>query len=252
MKVNNYNENQASDVPQLNKLGKPTSQKTKVPAKAGSAKWLVFALLLLSAVPLVFGAFRLTELAGGAKIMPADARFSASPLPVVLHILCAAVFAILGPFQFATGFRRRRPGWHRAAGKLLIICGLLVGLSALWMTLFYPLKDGTGELLYAFRLLFGSAMVVSIVLGFTAILRGDVIRHRAWLMRGYAIGLGAGTQVLTGMVGILSAGQPSVLVGDLLNGAAWVINLAVAEMVIRKRPAPHKQHTGSLRRGNVQ
>lgn len=230
MKVNNYNKAQAS----------------VVPAKAGSTKWLVAALLLLSAVPLVFGAFRLTELAGGAEIMPADARFSALPLPVVLHILCAAVFAILGPFQFATGFRRRRPGWHRAAGRLLVICGLLVGLSALWMTLFYPLKDGTGELLYAFRLLFGSAMIVSIVLGFTAILRGDVIRHRAWMIRSYAIGLGAGTQVLTGLVGILIAGQPSVLGGDLLNGAAWVINLAVAEWAIRKRLAPHKQQTSAL------
>ena len=111
--------------------------------------------------------------------------------------MSAGVYAILGAFQFATGFRRRRPGWHRAAGRLLVPCGLLVGLSALWMTLFYPRADGTGDLLYAFRLLFGSAMVVSIVLGFAAIRRRDVIRHRAWMMRGYAIGLGAGTQVLT-------------------------------------------------------
>lgn len=209
--------------------------KKRTPVSAG---WLVsVGLLLLSTVPLIFGALRAIELAGGAEIMPADARFSASPLPLVLHILSVTVFSILGPFQFATGFRRRRPGWHRAAGGLLVICGLLVGLSALWMTLFYPLKDGTGELLYAFRLLLGSAMVVSIVLGFAAIRRGDVIRHRAWMMRGYAIGIGAGTQVLTFAAGTLIAGPPSVLGGDLLNGAAWVINLAVAEWAIRKRPA---------------
>ncbi|MFC5467306.1 DUF2306 domain-containing protein [Cohnella suwonensis] len=246
MKVNVYDDGRAHDELRLNKAGKPTSRKPKAPANAGSTKRLVAALLLLSVVPLVFGAFRLIELAGGAEIMPADARFSTSPLPVVLHILCAAVFAILGPFQFATGFRRRRPGWHRAAGRFLVICGLLVGLSALWMTLFYPLKDGTGELLYALRLLFGSAMVVSIVLGFTAIRQGDVIMHRAWMMRGYAIGLGAGTQVLTGMVGTLIAGPPSVIGGDLLNGAAWVINLAVAEWAIRKQPPPYKQQSGSL------
>src|SRR3712207_8253453 len=54
-------------------------------------------------------------------------------------------------FQFVTGFRRRRPGWHRVAGRLLIACGLLVGLSGLWMTLFYPWPDGDGELLYALR-----------------------------------------------------------------------------------------------------
>jgi len=239
MKANVYDQGRAPDVPQFNEAGKPTSQKTKASAKSGSAKWLVAALILLSVIPLAAGAFRLTQLASGAEITPANARFFASPLPVVLHIVSASVYAILGAFQFATGFRRRRPSWHRAAGRLLVACGLLVGLSALWMTLFYPRLDGTGgDLLYALRLLFGSGMVVSIVLGFAAIRRGNVARHRAWMMRGYAIGLGAGTQVLTLLVGSLIAGPPTELSGALLNGAGWVINLAIAEWSIRKRPAP--------------
>ena len=221
-------------------------QKPKAPIKARSAEWLVTALLVLSVIPLAFGAFRLTQLAGGAEITPANARFFASPLPVVLHIVSASVYAILGAFQFATGFRRRRPGWHRAAGRLLVACGLLVGLSGLWMTLFYPGPDGDGDLLYALRLLFGSAMVVSIVLGFAAIRRGDVIRHRAWMMRGYAIGLGAGTQVLTLLVGEVIAGPPSELSRALLMGAGWVINLAVAEWVIRKRPALSARTTSAV------
>jgi uncharacterized membrane protein len=194
MKANVYDEGRARDVPQLGELGKPTPQKTKAPARTGSAAWLMpAALILLSAIPLAFGAFRLIQLARGAEITPANARFFASPLPVVLHIVNASVYALLGAFQFVTSFRRRKPGWHRAAGRLLVLCGLLVGLSGLWMTLFYPRPEGTGELLYALRLLVGSGMVVSIVLGFAAIRRGDVIRHRAWMMRGYAIGLGAGT-----------------------------------------------------------
>jgi uncharacterized membrane protein len=204
-----------------------------------SAGWLVsVGLLLLSAVPIADGAFRLTELAGGAEITPKNAQYFASPLPIVLHILFASVYAILGAFQFATGFRRRWPGWHRTAGRLLVICGLLTGLSALWMTLFYSRPMGTGDLLYALRLLFGSAMVVSIFLGFAAIRRGDVIRHRAWMMRGYAIGLGLGTQVFTQLVCLLIVGPPSELSGALQMGTSWMINLAVAEWAIRKRPAP--------------
>ena len=81
-------------------------------------------------------------------------------------------------------------------------------------------------------------MVVSIVLDYAAIRRGDVIQHRAWMMRGYAIGLGAGTQVLTQLAGSLITVPPSELSGALLMGAGWVINLAVAEWVIRKRLAP--------------
>jgi uncharacterized membrane protein len=238
MKANVYAEARASQVPQLKGVGQPTPPQTSAPAKAGSAKWLVAALLLLSAIPLTAGAFRLTELAGGAAITPANARFFAAPLPVVVHIVGAAVYALLGAFQFAPRFRRRRPGWHRVAGRLLVGCGLLVGLSALWMTLFYPRAAGTGDLLYALRLGFGSAMVGSIVLGFAAIRRGDVNRHRAWMMRGYAIGLGAGTQVLTQAAGAVIGGPPTELSGALLMGAGWVINLAVAEWAIRQRPAP--------------
>lgn len=236
--VNNvYDEGRDPHLPQLNEVGKPTPPKTRVAAKAGSAKWLIAALLVLSAIPLAAGAFRLTELTGGAQITPTNARFFASPLPVVLHIVSASVFAILGAFQFSTRFRRQRPGWHRAAGRLVVASGLLVGLTALWMTLFYPQPDGTGGLLlYALRLLFGLAMVVSIVLGFAAIRRGDVRGHRAWMMRSYAIALGAGTQVLTLGAGELIAGPPSELSRALLMGAGWVINLVVAEWAIRRLP----------------
>ena len=114
------------------------------------------------------------------------------------------------------------------------------------MTLFYPWPKGDGELLYSFRLLFGSAMVVSIVLGFAAIRRGDVIQHRARMTRGYAIGLGAGTQALTLMVGELIFGPPSELSRALLMGASWVINLAIAEWAIRKRPAVQARTTSAV------
>ncbi len=238
MNANVSDEGRASAAPQLNEAGKPPSQKPKALAKAGSAKWLVAALLVLSAIPLAAGAFRLTQLAGGAEITPANARFFASPLPVVLHIVSAAVYAILGAFQFAPGFRRRRPGWHRAAGRLLVACGLVVGLSGLWMTLFYPWPDGDGELLYALRLLFGSAMVGSIVLGLAAIRRRDLARHRAWMMRGYALGLGAGTQALTLGIGEIAFGAPGEVARGLLLGAGWAINLALAEWIIRRPPSP--------------
>lgn len=212
--------------------------------------WPIAALLVLSAVPLLAGVFRLIGLAGGASIIPADARFTASPLPVVLHILSASAYAILGPLQLAAGFRRRRPGWHRSAGRFVVLCGLLVALSSLWMTLIYPLKEGTGELLYALRLLFGSAMLVSIMLGILTIRRGDVARHRAWMIRAYAIGLGAGTQVLTQMAGSWMFGPQTEFRGAMEMAAGWMINLAVAEWVIRRKRAPKGREREGKWRGN--
>lgn len=226
MKANIYDKGQASDRP----------QQAKAPARKRSRAWLVAAaLILLSVIPLIFGVIRLVQLASGAEITPDNARFFASPLPVIIHIVGAAVYALLGAIQFPTGLRRRMMGWHRAVGRFLVLCGLLVGLSGLWMTLFYSRQPGTGDLLYALRLLFGSGMVLSIVLGFASIRRRDLNGHRAWMMRGYAIGLGAATQVLTAMAGELIAGPPNELTHALLMGAGWVINLAVAEWIIHKR-----------------
>lgn len=212
------------------------TEPTTRPRRKGAPGWLIPAgLLALSTPPLAFGTYRLFELVSGA-VNPTNARYFESPIPVVLHIVGAMVFALLGAFQFSSGFRRRHPGWHRFAGRGVVIAGLAVGLSALWMTVFYPQAEGTGDLLAAFRLLFGSAMVGSIALSFAAIRRGDVRRHRAWIMRGYALGLGAGTQMFTLMVGEIVAGPPDAKGVALLQAAAWVINLAVAEWRIRRRP----------------
>jgi uncharacterized membrane protein len=220
-------------------------QRTKVPARKARTAWRVpAALILLSIIPLTFGVLRLIQLVEGAEITPENARFFASPLPVVLHIVGASLYAILGAFQFVSRFWRRGTGWHRIVGRLLVPCGLVVGLSGLWMTLFYPRPEEASDLLYVLRLMFGSAMVLSIVLGYAAIRRRDILQHRAWMTRAYAIGLGAGTQVLTGLVGELVFGPPSELGNALLMGAGWVVNLAVAEWIIRKRPA-HLSRTAS-------
>lgn len=238
MKTNVTAEERAPAGPLPAPAGKPAARNTKALAGKGWAEWrLPAGLILLVAIPLAAGAFILTQLASGAAITPANARFFASPAPVVVHILNAAVYALLGAFQFVTGFRRRRPGWHRVAGRVLVLCGLLVGLSGLWITLVYGQQTGTVDLLFGLRLLFGSGMVVSIVLGFAAIRRGDVVRHRAWMTRAYAIGVGAGTQVLTQLAGSLVFGPPNALNKALLIGAGWVINLAVAEWAIRRRRA---------------
>ena len=84
-----------------------------------------------------------------------------------------------------------------------------------------------------FRLVFAPAMVACLFLGFTAIRRRDMASHRAWMMRAYAIGLGAGTQAFTEGIGEGLFGH-GVLVADLSRGAGWVVNIAVAEWVIRR------------------
>jgi uncharacterized membrane protein len=209
---------------------------TAKPATSSSAAdWLIPAgLLALAFIPVAAGAFRVTTLVAHADITPDNVRFFASPVPVLLHIVSVTVFSVLGAFQFSPGFRRRRPGWHRAAGKILIGAGLAAALSGRWMAMFYAIVPADSALLHAFRLLFGSAMAVSIVLGFVAIRRGKVSVHQAWMRRAYAIGMGAGTQAVTQMPLMLILGRLDPLTLALAMGGAWVLNLAIAEWLIRR------------------
>lgn len=191
------------------------------------------ALLGLSLIPLAAGALRLTQLAGGPALIPVDPRFADFPLPLIVHIVGAATYAVIGAFQFVPRFRHRHPDWHRRAGRIVAAAGLLVAGSALWMTLLYARQPGTGDLLYLLRLIFGSVMTAGLILGFTAIRRGDIGGHRAWMMRAYAIGLAAGTQAFTEGIGNALFGS-GVLPGDLAKAAGWGINLAVAKSGIRR------------------
>ena len=204
--------------------------------------WLVPAgLIFLSLVPALAGTSRIIELSSGAEITEANARFFASPLPVVLHIISVTLYAILGAFQFATPLRHWRPRWHRLAGWFLVPSGLVAALSGLWMTQFYPWPAGDGIFLYWQRIFFGSAMLLSILLAVVAIRRKDFAQHGAWMIRAYAIGLGAGTEVFTHIPWFLlgNGNAPDELSRAIMMGAGWGINLIVAEWVIRKRPSRH-------------
>ena len=204
------------------------------------------ALVLLSAVPLTAGALRLVQLAGGPAVIPADGRFAGFPAALVLHILGASVFALLGVLQLVPRLRREHRRWHRRTGRVVLAAGLAVSGSALWLTVFYEPQPGTGPLLLVLRLLFAPATAACLVLGVAAIRCGDVDRHRAWMIRGYALGLAAGTQVLTGSLAEAAVGTGE-LRSDVAKGLGWAINLAVAEWVVR-RPShrPRRGHAVAL------
>lgn len=213
--------------------------------QAGPGRWVPWSLVALVAVPAAAGSLRLAELAGGPRLLPEHPAMSASPGPVVVHIISAVLYAVLGAFQFSARFRRRRPGWHRSAGRVLVALGLAVAFSALWMTLFYPGQPGTGALLVMLRLAFASGMAAALVLGVAAIRHGDVARHLAWMTRAYALALGAGTQVFTQGVGNAVFGA-SGLTTTLMLGAGWAINLTVAEHIIRRRVGSRTQATAEV------
>jgi hypothetical protein len=178
------------------------------------------ALITLSLVPVAAGAFRLGESTAGTRV---------TPVAMLLHIIGASVYCVLGAFQFIPVTRR-----HRLAGRFLVPCGLVAALSGVWMAVFHRPEDDSA-LLTVLRVGFGTAMAVALVLGVMAVRRRRFGVHRVWMIRGYAIALGAGSQAVVFGLWAVVAGTPGEFGTALLMGAGWVINLAVAEWIIREK-----------------
>ena len=102
------------------------------------------------------------------------------------------------------------------------------------MSVFSDLPAHDNAALMCLRLVFGSLMVVGLVLGLVAIRRRDVGAHQRWMARSYAVAQGAGTQALFLLPYVILVGQPSGNPKALVMGLAWAVNLAVAEWLVRR------------------
>lgn len=200
------------------------------------ADWLIPAgLLAISFIPIVAGVLRVVQLAAGAAVTSENARFAATPIPVVMHIIGAVLFSLLGTFQFSTCLRKHYPQWHKVSGRVVAASGIVAALSGIWMTVMYPIPAALqGDLLFGVRLLAGAATLIAIVLAVIAAMHRDIAKHRAWMIRSYALGQGAGMQVVVLLPWMLILGTPSALQRDILMSLAWLVNLTIAEMIIQK------------------
>jgi uncharacterized membrane protein YozB (DUF420 family) len=195
--------------------------------------WL---LVALSIVPSLGGLVRLARLLGEAPVSADDVRFAAAPTPIIVHVVCATTYSLLGAFQFSPALRLRWPRLHRRAGRVLALSGLAAGITGLVMTVRYAIPvSQQGPLLYAVRVVVAASMMAAILIGWWSIVRRQVARHEAWMIRAYALGQGAGTQVLVLLPWMLASNASGGPTRDVLMTLAWVINAVVAEAIIRMR-----------------
>lgn len=196
--------------------------------------WMIpLGLVSLSFFPIVAGSMRLHQVVQGIPTEE-NSRFLMDPLPVIFHIVAASIFCVLGAFQFSPILRRPSSQWHKYVGRLLFPLGLIASLSGIWMAQFYPRVGFDGTALYWIRILVGIGMIYSLLLAVLAIRKMDITKHRAWMIRAYALGIGAGTQVITHIPWFLFPDQQSVLFRTLCMGAGWSVNLIVAEWIIHR------------------
>jgi uncharacterized membrane protein len=126
-----------------------------------------------------------------------DAGFARHVALTFVHILPGALFLGLAPFQFARGFRQKHLHLHRWSGRVLVISGLIIGVSALIMS-FTMNIGGSNET--AATTLFAIVFLICLGKAYRYIRHRDVARHREWMIRAYGVGLGvATTRPIVGM-----------------------------------------------------
>ncbi|MFE7564165.1 DUF2306 domain-containing protein [Kitasatospora sp. NPDC057500] len=161
------------------------------------------------------------------------AVYLAHRVPLALHVGGGVLAILLGPWQFLPRLRARRPGLHRLTGRLYLLAVLATGTGGLLLAphgLVGPIAP-IGFTLLAVLLLLSSA------LAWRSALRRDLVRHRAWATRSYALVLAAATLRIWLPVMDL-AGVPFDQAYAAVGWTCWLINLVVAEHLIGRFPRP--------------
>lgn len=186
---------------------------------------------------------------------------------ILLHIACGIVAITVGLFQFVGSLRDAYPRVHRAMGYLYLGAVFLAGCAGLWLspdTRVFA-ADGLAELtafdlstlglspsflgysassrfspnqFFLLMVGFGTLAFVWMLTAALAFVRARQRRfaeHRAWMMRSYSLTFAAATVRLVGLPLLVLTRDPIVAV--TCTFWSWILNLMVAEWLIRRRPA---------------
>ena len=219
-------------------------------SRARSWSWRAL-IFVLAALPILAAVYQQMRAGLALEQVPDDfesATYIRSPFIALSHFVPGIVYLLLAPLQFNARFRARWPQWHRGLGVVVILAALSAGLTALWMNTFFPGRVIGGWLKYSAVLVFGTGFVVAPVLGVLALVRCDFARHRAWMVRAFAIGLGGGTQRLMLLPIYFIQGGLSDLVIGLSQWACFGVNLFVAELILQRDRFRRPEMSASLDR----
>jgi uncharacterized membrane protein len=141
--------------------------------------------------------FRPGSMGGNSPAAALDAGFARHVALTLIHILPGGLFLVLAPLQFMPSIRQKHLQLHRWMGRVLVVCGLIIGVTALVMS--YTMNIG-GPNETAATTLFAIVFLYCLLRGYRHVRRKEVARHREWMIRAFGAGLGvATTRPIVGM-----------------------------------------------------
>ena len=169
-----------------------------------------------------------------AEIEKVDRRFAAHPWMTRLHVVPGGLFLLFAPLQFSSWIRTRHRSVHRWSGRLLVALVLASTVPGFFFGLLMPYAGASEATIVG---LAGGFLVVALGRAVAAIRRGDVARHREWMIRAYAVAIGIATIRVVGL-GVDLALSPAgfhprgLFVAALATG--WLLTVGAAELWIAR------------------
>jgi uncharacterized membrane protein len=171
-----------------------------------------------------------------AEIQRVDARFAAHPRATLLHVLPGGLFLVAAPLQFSSWIRRRHLRVHRWWGRVLVATAVVSVVPGLFFGLLVPYAGQPEAAVVGF---FGGLLLLALARAIRAIRRGDVMRHREWMIRAYAVALGISTTRILGAaldLALSPAGFGPRGLFVLAIATGWGATVAAAELWIFLAP----------------
>lgn len=168
-----------------------------------------------------------------AELARVDGRFASHPFLILMHVIPGGIFLLLAPLQFSASIRTRHIRFHRWSGRILLPAALVSVVASLYFGVLIP-YGGPGEA--AAIALFGGLFLFAMIRAFVAIRRGQVARHREWMIRVFAIAIAISTVRVVASILDLALTPAGVRPPELFVLAVWtgwVITVGAAELWIR-------------------
>jgi len=158
---------------------------------------------------------------------------------LAIHATTGGLALFIGPFQFLNRLRVRYPAVHRIIGRVYMI-SVVIGSLAAFYSAVVSLDGFVAQVGFFFVAIL---WLYSIVQAYKAIRRGNILLHRVWMVRNYALTFAAVILRIW-----LYAGITYLVITHQLHGSptltpayassvwvSWTVTLVFAEWFINQR-----------------
>lgn len=167
------------------------------------------------------------------RIKQADMQYVYYPWAFFIHVYTAIFVLIMGFTQFSKRVQRRFPAVHRISGWIYVVIVIgLAGPSGLVMGLH---ANGGWSAQIAFCLL-SVCWILFTLIAVLKIKKRDIIQHRKWMLRSFALTLSAITLRAWKYVLVACFHPKPMDVYRWVAWLGWLVNLIIIEIYIYKKP----------------